>query len=94
MQKLPLVDDIFVEIFSYLDPGLCKSPEEVQLLQATLTSSARTCRALHVHSAKVLWKGLPSDRPLASLLLTLGLAQRSSEEPELITLVSELQLSW
>ena len=93
MQRLPLVDDVFAHIFSCLDPSLCKSPDEVTLLQATLASSARSFRALTAHAIKVLWKELHSNRPLKSLLSVLELARCGPGDSELFSLVNDCLFS-
>ncbi|TBU31046.1 hypothetical protein BD311DRAFT_795777 [Dichomitus squalens] len=98
MHTLPVVDDVLAQIFSHLDPSRSTSPEEDELLRATLASSARSSKGLTVHAIKFLWRRLPSERPLTNLLSTLGLVQCEPDECKLLILTQRQEphahLSW
>ncbi|KAI1787419.1 hypothetical protein LXA43DRAFT_713507 [Ganoderma leucocontextum] len=68
------VQDILYYIFPHLDPDQ-SSGEDIFRVRQTLIHSALTCRNFTRPALSALWRSLPSDKPLMSLLCTLGIAQ-------------------
>ncbi|KAI1787414.1 hypothetical protein LXA43DRAFT_713039 [Ganoderma leucocontextum] len=66
---------LFYIISPHLDPEQSSSEEDIFLFRQTLLRSALTCRNFTRPALTALWRWLPSDKPLISLLCTLGIAQ-------------------
>ena len=71
------VQDILYDVFPYLDPDLYVDVEASGARRALL-ASAITSRDFEGPALDILWRSLPSPRPLALLLCTLGIADDQS----------------
>ncbi|KAM5540962.1 hypothetical protein V8D89_005273 [Ganoderma adspersum] len=70
------VQDILYYIFPRLDTER-SSWDDIFRVRQTLLHSALTCRTFAWPALSALWRSLPSEKPLTSLLFALGIAQDS-----------------
>ena len=78
-QSLSDVQDILYLVFPYLDPERSIGEDQVRVRQ-TLLRSAIACRTFARPALDTLWKCLPDDKPLVSLLCLYGIA-KSGDSP-------------
>lgn len=71
------VQDILYYVFPHLDPSNFVGVEASRARQ-TLVASATTCHDFLQPALNILWRSLPSDLPLASLLCSLNIASPRS----------------
>ncbi|KAH9914064.1 uncharacterized protein BXZ73DRAFT_106709 [Epithele typhae] len=76
-RSLSDIQDILYDVFPLLDPD--DYGVEAQLIRRTLLAAGLTCRNFMRPAITVLWRSLPGERPLVSLLLALGMAGPRSE---------------
>ena len=68
------VQDILYHIFCYLDPERSTGEDTFRVRQ-TLIHSAISCKNFTDPALNALWRCLPNQKPLTSLLYTLDIAQ-------------------
>lgn len=74
-QSISDVQDILYDVFPHLDPGHYASREEIARVRQTLFRSALTCKNFTRPALNILWKHIPSEEPLLSLLFLYNIVQ-------------------
>ncbi|RPD77307.1 hypothetical protein L226DRAFT_533305 [Lentinus tigrinus ALCF2SS1-7] len=70
-----ILPDLIHDIVPYLNPEYCDTKEETVCARYVLLRCALTCKDFTTPALNVLWRSLPSDKPLVNLLSTLGVVQ-------------------
>ena len=77
------VQDILYAVFPHLNPDDYASVNEIVSVRRTLLQAALTCKTMTRPALSVLWRSLPSDRPLLALLSAYGIVREPSSEIDL-----------